>query len=128
MLSVACAGTLTGPVLESIWWRTQSLGVGGDGLPRVLSADGVLAQAAVFGLEPSTLAAYAHWTLLVAPMQPNGGVFWRVRPMSDAIWVCLERPAPGRPVTLALQAPALLVGQSIPKPVRNSGDCGLAVR
>jgi hypothetical protein len=123
MLVVACVGTPADPVPEPVWWRTQPMGVGGDGLPRVLSADGVQVQAAVFGLEPSTLSAYAHWTLLVAPMQPNGGVSWRVQPSADAIWVCLERPAPGRPVTLALQAPALLVGQSFPKPVRNTGDC-----
>jgi hypothetical protein len=120
---VACAGGHTAPRPDLAWWHSQSWAHGGDGVPRVLSPESVWVQAAALGVEPATASLYAHWTLLVAPMQAHGGVVWRVSPASDAVEVCLDHPAPGRPVTQALQAPVVLIGQITPKPVRNTGDC-----
>ena len=109
--------------VEPVIWRNQPFNVAGDGVVRSLSGPELEHQGQRFGFSPFTLKAYRSWSLVVAPLQANGASFWRVQVHADAVLVCLDRHPPNHPVTQALQAPALLIGQVRFKPVQNLGPC-----
>lgn len=57
-----------------------------------------------------TTARFSHWWLLIGELKNTGGWAYQLIQSHPALGICLNPPAPGAMVTMAFQAPLILIG------------------
>ncbi len=80
-------------------------------------------HASRLGIPSETVARFSNWWLLIGEMRNSGGWTYQLVQSPQTLSICLRPPAPGAIVTMAFQAPLILIGTNdTAKPVLR-GEC-----